>query len=169
MMKNWKMAFAAAAVAVAFSASDAAAQVRLSVAGGPSFPTGGDHHLETGFHVQLAGELGMRLLPFGVRLDGAFNRFNEDHGHFDVMSGTANAVINLPMTGLTPYIIAGGGLYAWEDEAHGGERTTSFGVNAGVGARLSLPGLGVFVEARVHNPFGDDALRFIPLSFGVRF
>jgi hypothetical protein len=168
-MNNLKMAVVAAAVAVAFSASDAAAQVRLSVAGGPSFATGSEQHLDTGFHVQLAGELSMPMLPFGLRLDGAFNRFTEDHGNYDVLSGTANALISLPMTGLTPYLIAGAGVYASEDHAHNEERTTNFGVNAGVGARLGLPGLGVFVEARVHNPFGDHALRFVPLSFGVRF
>jgi hypothetical protein len=168
MMRQWKMAVAVAAVAVAFSAGDAAAQMRLSVAGGPSFPTGDDQHLDMGFHVQVAGELGMPMLPFGLRLDGMFNRFGEDHGNYDVLSGTANAIFNIPMAGLSPYLIGGVGIYSAEDQAHGDERETNFGINAGVGVRLGLPGLGVFVEARVHNPLGD-ALRFIPLSFGVRF
>jgi hypothetical protein len=168
-MRQWKMTVAVAALAMAFTAADSAAQVRLSLAGGPSFPTGGDHHLDMGFHVQLAGELSAPALPFGLRLDGAFNRFGEDHGNFDVFSGTANALFNLPMTGLTPYLIAGAGLYSSVDQAHDNERVNNFGVNAGVGVNLGLPGLGVFVEARVHNPFGDEALRFVPLSFGVRF
>jgi hypothetical protein len=167
-MRQWKTMAAVVALALVVPAA-ASAQVRLSVAGGPSFPTGADHHLEMGFHVQLAGELGMPALPFGVRLDGMFNRFNEDHGHYDVLSGTANAIFNIPLAGFTPYVIGGLGLYAAEDEAHGHERETNFGVNLGVGANLGLPGLGVFVEARVHNPLGGDALRFIPLSFGVRF
>jgi opacity protein-like surface antigen len=168
-MRQWKVAVAAVAVAVAFSAADASAQVRLSVAGGPSFPTGGDHHLETGFNVQLAGELGVPALPFGIRLDGAFNRFTEAHGHKDVLSGTANAILNFPMVGLTPYIIGGPGIYSKKDHAHGHERENKLGINIGAGARLDLPGLGAFVETRLHSPFGDHALRYVPVSFGIRF
>jgi hypothetical protein len=45
-MRNWKITAAAAALALAFTAGDAAAQVRLSIGGGPSFPLGSDHHLD---------------------------------------------------------------------------------------------------------------------------
>jgi hypothetical protein len=169
MIGQWKKSAAMAAVALAFTASAGAAQVTLSLAGGPSFPTGSGHHLDMGYHVQVGGELGLPLLPVGVRIDGMFNRFGEDHGNYDVLSGTANAILNIPMLLFTPYIIGGVGMYSTKDDAHGGERETNAGINIGAGARLGLPGLGVFVEARVHNPFGDDALRFVPLSFGVRF
>ncbi|HSJ24545.1 MAG TPA: outer membrane beta-barrel protein [Longimicrobiales bacterium] len=168
MKRQWTMAVAVMAAAVAFSAADAQAQVRISAAGGPSFPTG-ENHLDMGFHVQLAGELGVPMLPFGFRVDGMFNRFSEDHGNYDVLSGTANAIFNIPMVGLTPYIIGGVGVYSAEDHAHDEERETNLGVNIGAGARLPLPGLGVFVEARYHAPFGDHALRFVPVSFGIRF
>jgi hypothetical protein len=168
-MKTLKISVAAAALALVVTAGSADAQVSFSLAGGPSFPTGDDHHLDMGYHAQIGAELGLPLMPFSVRLDGAFNRFTEDHGNYDVLSGSANAILRIPMVGLTPYLIGGLGVYSAEDEAHEGERETNLGVNLGVGARLGLPGLGVFAEARVHNPFGDHQLRYVPLSIGVRF
>jgi hypothetical protein len=168
-MNNWKAVIAVAGTLVAITAAEGAAQVNLSVAGGPSFPTGSDQHLDTGFNVQLSAGFSLPLLPFGVRADGAFNRFTEDHGNFDVLSGTLNGLIRLPLPGISPYLIAGGGLYSVKDEAHGDERETNFGVNGGVGVRLPLPGLSVFAEARYHAPFGDEAVRFIPVSLGIRF
>lgn len=168
-MKSLKISVAAAALALVVTAGSADAQVSLSLAGGPSFPTGSDNHLDMGYHAQIGAELGLPLLPFSVRVDGAFNRFSEDHGNYDVLSGTANAILRIPLVGLTPYLIGGLGMYAAEDKAHDEERETNLGVNIGVGARLGLPGLGVFAEARVHNPFGDHQLRYVPLSIGLRF
>lgn len=168
-MNNWKIAVAAAAFVTAFAASDAAAQVSFGIAGGPSFATGGDHHLDTGYHVQLSAGFTPATLPFGVRVDGAFNRFSEDHGNYDVLKGTLNGVLNVPLATVAPYIIGGIGAYSAEDQAHGDERETKLGVNIGGGIRLPLPGLSVFVEARYHHPFGDEAVRFVPVSFGIRF
>jgi hypothetical protein len=155
------------AVVMMFSATDAAAQVRLSIAGGPSFPTG-EHHLDMGFHVQAGADLGLSTLPIGLRLDGAFNRFSEDHGNYDVIHGALNGVINIPMAAATPYIIGGLGLYAAEDKAHDESRQTNLGFNIGAGIRMPLPGLAVFAEARLHNPF-DQEVRFVPVSLGFRF
>jgi hypothetical protein len=167
-MNVWKTAIAIAAVALTASAADAAAQVRLSIAGGPSFPTGSDNHLDTGYHVQVGGDLSLPLLPFGLRLDGAFNRFTEDHGNYDVLHGTASGVFSIPLVLFTPYIIGGIGMYSAEDAAHGGDRETNLGANIGAGVRLPLPGLSVFAEARLHAPF-EGGQRFIPVSLGFRF
>jgi hypothetical protein len=158
------------AVAMAVSAADADAQVRFSIAGGPSFPTGDEQHLDMGFHVQAGADFGMPLLPFGLRLDGAFNRFKDslDDGNYDVVHGAANAVLNIPLVVATPYLIGGLGVYAAEDKAHGEERVTNLGFNVGAGIRLPLPGLSVFAEARLHNPF-DQEVRFVPISLGFRF
>jgi hypothetical protein len=168
MNMNWKTVVAVIALGMAFSATDAAAQVRLSVAGGLSFPTG-DHHLDTGYHVQVGADFGLPILPMGLRVDGAFNRFNEDHGHYQVLNGSINGVLNIPLLVATPYLIGGVGLYSAEDEAHGGERETGLGLNGGAGLRLPLPGLSVFAEARLHYPLDDHQLRFVPLSIGIRF
>lgn len=170
MTRYVKATVAVAVAAVAFSAADASAQVRLSVAAGPSLVSGEhaeEHSLDNGFHVMLAGELAPTRLPFGIRLDGVFNRFAEGDEDVDVISGTANALFNLPMEGLTPYLLVGAGIYAIDDH---GERETKFGVNAGVGARFAVGGLGLFAEARLHEVLGmDDSFRVIPISIGIRF
>jgi hypothetical protein len=170
MTRQFKVAAAVAFAAVALSAADASAQVRLSLGAGPSSPMGehaDEHGLESGFHVMLAGELGVPMLPFGVRLDGTFNRFTEDGDNVDVLSGVANALFNIPMVGLSPYVLAGGGLFRIADH---GESETRFGLNAGVGARFGVGGLGVFLEARVQEVLGmGDSFRIVPVSIGIRF
>jgi opacity protein-like surface antigen len=162
------VAVAVAVVLMGVSATDSAAQVRFSVAGGPSFATG-DQHLDTGYHVQLSAGFAALALPVALRVDGAFNRFTEAHGNYDVLSGTLNGILNVPLAVASPYIIGGVGAYSAEDQAHGDERETNLGLNIGGGIRLPLPGLSVFVEARYHHPFGDEAIGFVPLSFGIRF
>jgi opacity protein-like surface antigen len=169
MISIRNVAVAVAVVLMGVSATDASAQVRFSVAGGPSFATGQDHHLDTGYHVQLSAGFAALALPVALRVDGAFNRFSEDHGNYDVLSGTLNGILNVPIAIASPYIIGGVGAYSAEDQAHGDERETNLGLNIGGGIRLPLPGLSVFVEARYHHPFGDEAVRFVPLSFGIRF
>jgi hypothetical protein len=162
------VAVAAAVVLMGVSATDGAAQVRFSVAGGPSFATG-DHPLDTGYHVQLSAGFPALTLPVALRADGAFNRFTENRSNYDVLSGTLNGILNVPLAVASPYIIGGAGVYSIEDKAHGDPRETNLGLNIGGGIRLPLPGLSVFVEARYHHPFGDDATGFVPLSFGIRF
>jgi hypothetical protein len=170
MKSKWTMVAVAAAATLAFSAADASAQVRLSLAAGPSFPGGehaDEHSLENGFHVKLAGELAPTQLPFGIRLDGTFNRFKEDDDNVDVLAGTANALFNLPGAGFAPYFLAGAGVYSIADH---GERETKFGLNAGVGARFAVGGLGLYLEGRLHEVLGmDDSFRVIPVSIGIRF
>jgi hypothetical protein len=167
-MSNWKSVAAVAAVALVAFSTEAAAQVRLSVAGGPSFATNADH-LDTGYHVQVGADMGLPLLPFGIRLDGAYNRFPEEHGNTNVFHGSLAGVFNIPLVLATPYLIGGVGAYASRDEAHGDNRETNLGYNVGAGVRLPLPGLSVFAEARFHAPFEGGELRFVPLSLGFRF
>lgn len=175
-MKHWRSAIAIVAMATAASAADASAQVRLSVAGGPTFPFGdlGDE-VDTGFNVQLGAGLSFPLLPVGVRLEGMLNQFPESahDGNFRVLSGSANAVLDIPMIAATPYLIGGLGVYNsrfTDDDDHDDGSTTNVGANLGAGIRLGLPGLSVFAEARFHNIFVDAGnARFAPLSVGVRF
>jgi hypothetical protein len=175
MSKLWKSAAAVAAVALVASAADASAQVRLSVAGGPTFAVGhlGDD-VNMGFNVLAGAEFGVAAIPFGLRLDGMFNQFPETahpDDSFRVISGSLNGIFALPAVGFSPYVIGGLGVYnsSYTDDDHGGA-TTNLGANIGLGVRLPLPGLGVFAEARFHNLFSDgDQARFIPLSLGFRF
>jgi hypothetical protein len=176
MTRHWKSAIAIAALATAASAADAPAQVRLSVAGGPSFPLSHlSDEVNTGFNVLLGAGLHIPLLPVGVRVDGMLNQFPEaEHdGNFRVLSGSVNAVVDIPLIGATPYLIGGLGLYnssfTDDDEHDHGGSTTNVGANVGAGLRLGLPGLSLFAETRFHNIFSEgEHARFIPLSLGIR-
>ncbi|CAN5895796.1 hypothetical protein BH23GEM9_BH23GEM9_31060 [soil metagenome] len=176
MIRHWKTVIAAVGIVIAGFSTDASAQA-FGIGAGPSFPLSvlGDE-FETGYHVQLSAGLAPASLPVGLRFDGAYNYFPEDDGHFRVISGSANAVLALPMSGLSPYIIGGLGVYnsrgEHDDEVeagHGHESVTNLGGNIGAGIRFALPGLSVFVEARLHNVFSEgEQVRFIPLTLGIQ-
>lgn len=165
---------AVGALGLMFGASEAQAQIGFSIAGGPTFATGdaGDG-LDMGYHARVGAAFSLPMLPIGIQAEGMWNRFDasDDDGHMQNLVGSVNAVINLPTPGITPYLIGGLGYYNTKVETSLGEADTNdFGVNAGAGVRLGLPGLGVFAEARLHNIFGEnDSFRFIPVSVGVRF
>jgi opacity protein-like surface antigen len=178
MTKHWKSVIALVAVATAITAADASAQVRLSASGGPSFPVGDlSDVVDTGFNVNVGAGLGFPLIPVGVRLEGSLNQFPESghDGNFRVISGSANAVLDIPMLAATPYLIGGLGVYNSrftddDDHDHDEGSTTNVGANIGAGVRLGLPFLSVFAEARLHNIFSDDgSARFVPVSLGIRF
>ncbi|HEX6309794.1 MAG TPA: outer membrane beta-barrel protein [Longimicrobiales bacterium] len=174
MKRFVRVVLTVAALGLVFSASDAQAQIALSIGGGPSFATGdaGDG-LDMGYHVKVGAGFSLPMLPIGLQAEGMWNRFDasDDDGHMQNLVGSLNAVINLPTPGITPYIIGGVGYYNTKVETSLGDADANdFGINGGAGVRLGLPGLGVFAEARLHNIFGeDDSFRFIPITLGVRF
>jgi hypothetical protein len=172
-------ALAVAGAMLAAGATEAASQLRFSIAGGPSMPLGslGDE-VDTGYHAQLSAALSVPLLPVGIRVDGMFTQFPEpgEDGNFRVVSGSVNGVFSMPSVGITPYLVGGIGIYNSrftdddDDHDHDTGSTTNVGANVGVGLRIGLPGLAVFGEARLHNLFNEgDAVRFAPVSLGVRF
>jgi hypothetical protein len=176
MTRFVRSAFAVVAVALAFSATEAQAQIGFSLGGGPTFATGdaGDN-LDMGYHAVLSAAFSVPVLPIGLQADGMFTRFNASdvEGHSQILNGSINAVLNIPSVGITPYFIGGVGFYNESGERAGVDvdGSTEVGVNAGAGVRLGLPGIGgVFAEARLHNVFGDpDSFRFVPVTLGIRF
>jgi opacity protein-like surface antigen len=170
MNRYMKSALGLAVAALVFSASEASAQ--FAIAGGPSFAASGElkDDFEMGYHLQASFNLGLPLLPVGFRADGIYNRHPHDvDGHAQIIGGNVNAVLDIPLIGVTPYLIGGVGLYNSKyDDGHDHPSTTDFGANIGAGARIGLPGLGIFVEARLHNLFSEGD-RFVPVSFGFRF
>jgi len=172
MIRSWKSAAAAVALVLAVSAP-ASAQIGFGIAGGPSFGiSNGLDAFDMGYHLQGSASLSLPLLPIGVRIDGLYNRFPSDGGTFQTLAGTVNGILSIPSVGITPYIIGGVGLYNNKVDFENSEDSSSsdFGVNVGAGVRLGLPGLGVYVEGRLHNVFGEgSSLRFAPLSIGLKF
>jgi len=175
--------FAVAAMMMVASAAHAQRPFQVGVAGGVSLPTSSlNDAADLGFN--LAASVGFKpaMLPFGVRVEGAWDQFNFDKnvtsvdGHFRSLSLTGNGVVELPSSSpVKLYGIAGLGLYSINASASvsGGTYSTSsqskFGWNAGAGVRMPLSGFDTFLEARYHYVTNTNGFRFVPITFGVRF
>jgi opacity protein-like surface antigen len=185
--------------ALAQGATAAPRPLTLGASAGLTLPTGdfGDV-TKTGFNVGAHLAFRPATLPFGVRVEGQFNRFAiedneligfEADGNIQIISGTANVVLGVPtdISAIRPYVIGGVGIYNYRSSGRftlGGETEsgtasqTDFGLNGGAGVEFGLGGLAAFVEARYHVIFNapdDDELegientKFIPISFGIKF
>jgi hypothetical protein len=180
------------ALAVALLAAPAAlsAQIHtgLSIAAGLAVPSGDlAKDVNSGYNLAAGLNIGVPLLPAGLRLEGAFNRFegknlpNGTSAHADIISGTANATFGLGL----PYIIGGLGYYSTKVSASNGtmtatsDRANAFGLNGGVGLRFPLGVISTFAEIRYHKMMGGDNANtvnsppansaYIPITFGINF
>ena len=177
----------------ALLAGSASAQVRGVVGLGLSVPVG-DFADDAGPGAQAGGGTalaGVEWLPqgrsFGLRVDGAYNRFctaacDEEGGDLDVryrfLNANLNGMAELPFgaeSNLRPYAMAGVGLYNYRlegDDVPTGldESETDFGLNAGLGVTYTLGRVGLFAVGRFHNVFtSEEDLQYIPVVLGVRF
>jgi opacity protein-like surface antigen len=168
-------------VALAAGAQQAGAQSAFGFnAGvGPTIPIG--EGKSTGFHALVGLGLTPAAFPVGFRVEGLYQQIPEGNDdHHEYMAGILNAVLAVPVTGLSPYIIGGLGFYRHEE--HHGDHThgahTDLGFNVGLGTKLRVAGFGFFVEARYHGLFnGDDEGQgqghrgdsFVPLTVGISF
>lgn len=191
---------AAAIVAASPASAQDAAAVRpftFGVSGGVSLPMGdfGDG-VKTGFNAGAHLAFKPAMLPFGVRVEGQFNRFDikafdddidlDVDGNAQIISGTVNGVFGVPAasSAFRPYVIGGVGVYneRVSGSAFGidvSDSQTKFGLNGGVGIEFGLSGLATFIEARYHLIFDaeDDEetgasgsnTTYIPISFGIKF
>ena len=188
-MKRISLTVAAALAALAFSASTSSAQsskaISLGISGGAAIPVGdfGDLY-STGYNGTVS--LGFRSIgsPLGLRIDGMYNRMDLKNDAIitipgsglvesaSIMGANANLVYSLPGTGISPYLIGGGGVYSTKLHGDGFDTSSDskFGVNGGVGASFPLSGFNTFIEARLHHVFTDgSATQFVPVTFGISF
>lgn len=187
-MKRTSLVLAAAA-AVALFASTSSAQsakaVSIGISAGAAIPVGdfGDFYT-TGYNGTVS--LGLRSVgsPIGLRIDGMYNKLSlKDDAIItipgqgvvesaSIMSANANLVYSLPGTGISPYLIGGGGIYSTKLNGDGfdTDAESKFGVNGGIGASFPLSGFNAFIEARLHHIFTDEsATQFVPVTFGISF
>jgi hypothetical protein len=144
----------------------------ISLAGGLSLPVGnfGDGE-QSGYNGTIGLNFGAPLIPVGARIEGSINGFNHKNnisGDTRLLSGTANAIVGLGM----PYLIGGIGYYnARVKVGNLGEVSqSSAGFNIGAGLTFPLPSLSPFVEVRYHQLTGDnDGVKFVPITFGIKF
>ncbi len=167
-----------------------------ALGGGPSVPLGNlADEARRGYHVQ--GSVGYALdgLPITVRADLFYQLFRNvarDPGlhvslggeWFRQLNGQLSMMYRLPLGSIEPYALAGVG---WGHEWHGdrtfnGTRHGNLIVNSGVGVAFPILGMSGFVEARLANLLGGEALplnppavrdevtfRSLPITFGVMF
>lgn len=143
----------------------------ISLAGGLAVPVSDFGNLEqSGYNATLGLNFGAPLIPVGARIEGSIDGFNHKNnvsGDTRVLSATANATVGLGM----PYLIGGVGYYNVRTKIGALEGTSSSaGLNIGAGLTFPLPSLSPFVEVRYHHLFGDnDGIKFIPITFGIKF
>lgn len=172
-MKKILSVLAVAATAAAVSASGAAAQVGFSVGGGLTIPTGeGSDGVNTGFNAQIGADVAAPAFPVSFRLEGAINQFGleSSSNNVRILSGVANAVLNLALPTLSPYIIGGVGMYNSSVTDVDDSSSTDVGINVGAGLNFPLTGMrGVFIEARYHSIFTENRnTNMIPITLGLR-
>lgn len=174
-------------------ASAEAQDFRGIIGAGLSVPMGafGDEDDGAAKSGGMHGLIGAEWVPagsyFGLRLDGAYQRFcttlcEEAEGDLDVKY----QILHASLTGIgelkadepgafRPYVLVGLGLYNWKlhgDDVPVGfdESETDFGVNAGLGVNVGFGAASVFLEGRFHNVFTEEEdLQYIPITLGVRF
>lgn len=171
-------------VAIALAATlvvapPAVAQTSLSIAAGAALPMGDDaDDLEMGYNATVGLGIKPPLAPIGARIEGMFNSFGFKDPMFDdaatrVLAVTANATLSgvgmpLPMA----YLIAGVGMYntALTGVTSAPDASNDFGFNIGAGLNIPLTGFGTYIEARYHHvPMDGGAMKFVPITFGIKF
>ena len=156
------------------STAEAQRPFTVGLSGGAAIPLSdlSDTH-KVGYNAAAHLGINMPASPVGFRLEGFYNKFaGQDEGVLSradrrIAGGNVNITYAFGGMGMRPYVIGGVGSYNVKDE--GGASRTDFGINAGVGAKFQLSGLGTFVEARLHTVSGDDQLQFVPITFGIEF
>ena len=180
-MKRNVLGVMTAILAITASAPAAQAQnpVSFGIAAGASIPMGdlGDG-VKTGFHGMATLGFTPAMLPFGMRIDGMYNQLSlkdeQGDGNFRILGANVNAILSIPSTLTSPYLIGGVGMYnskvSSDDIDLETDGETDFGINVGIGIKFNLSGFGTFGEIRYHNIFTEgDSRQFLPITFGIMF
>ena len=120
------------------------------------------------------GDLRYFTSLFGIRVDGAYNRFGLKaplNGNVAYTSVTGNLVYKFPSATVSPYAIGGAGwCHTSADTGFGSGSDNNFCWNAGGGISMPLSGFDTFIEAR-YNQIQTQGVstKFIPITFGVMF
>ena len=162
------------AVVTLVVSTTAGAQTSVSIAAGAAVPMMTDAKLNTGYVAIVALTSKPPLAAVGIRLEGLFASFevaegelaNREHRMLGVIANATFARSHLSLR--WPYLIGGLGLYnnrapdALNDN-------NDIGFNAGIGVNLTTA-VTTFFEVRYHHvPSEAGALRFVPITLGVRF
>ncbi len=166
--------------ALAFPSSAGAQRLfRVGVGGGLTIPVADLSDVaQQGYHGQVMLGISIPLFPISMRLDAAYHQLPAGaDGHLRQFSATANARVAGTALPVTPYLIAGIGMYysrftegaVFEDAELGTEARTDFGINVGAGLLFRLGLVQAFVDGRYHHVFDGQALTHAPVTVGIMF
>ena len=182
-MKRFTFAVAVAGIALASLPFGASAQmatvvkpVQFGIAAGAALPTSDLSDIaNTGFNVTGTVAINPQLIPLGIRIDGAYNRFTFKQGvggDVHITSVTGNLLYKIPSEAVSPYLIGGAGWYnvGGTVTGFGSGSDNHFGWNLGGGIMMPLSGFDTFIEARYNQVQGNGgSLKYIPITFGILF
>ena len=115
--------------------------------------------------------------PIGIRLDVGYDRFSlKDNllggsGNVNAWSGLGQITLKIPQVmAVSPYAVAGGGLYRLSGSGSGSSSTTKGGWNAGGGLTFGVGAAKLFLEARyVSVATPGAATKWVPVTLGFQF
>jgi opacity protein-like surface antigen len=98
-------------------------------------------------------------------------------GTNQVVSGLANARMNLMRGPIEPYITAGLGGYNVTTDPTGASSTSSlkFGINGGAGLAVRVSKISLYLEGRIDNVYTDKGaidsktVQLVPVTFGISY
>jgi len=183
------------AAALAFTvvgASSAQAQalrpISFGMSGGAAIPMGKTADAANmGFGLTGLADYKTPTMPVSLRGELSFSRFgmkdlpSDIDGNHRVLAAIVNVVANVGgNSSVSPYIIAGPGVYSLkstmsQDDIDVSFSKTAMGINGGMGLNFHLGALSTFAEARYHYVFskdddkGFDNTQNLPIVFGIRF
>jgi len=169
-----------ALVSLSFEASaqvaHAAKPVQIGIAAGASLPTSDlSDGANTGYNVTGTVGFNPQLIPLGIRVDAAYNRFGLKGGVDGNIAYTAvsgNLVYKFPSATVSPYAIGGAGWCHTSASVTGvgSGNDNNFCWNAGGGISMPLSGFDTFIEARYTQvQSSGTSAKFVPITFGVMF
>jgi hypothetical protein len=130
--------------------------------------------VKTGFNV--TGSVGWHKWnsPIGLRADVGYDRFSFKSGFTgtnpNIWSGLGEVTLKIPQVmAVSPYAVAGGGFYRFNDDGTGSS-TTKGGWNAGGGITFGMGAAKLFLESRyMHVNTPGKATTYYPVILGFSF
>jgi len=111
--------------------------------------------------------------PLGLRLDVGYDRFSLKGAseNASILSGVGDITLKIPQVlAVSPYLVAGGGIYRLNSSVPNSESVTKGGWNAGGGLTFGVGMAKLFIEGRYTNVSTEGvATKFIPVILGISF
>lgn len=111
--------------------------------------------------------------PIGLRLDVGYDRFSLKGAseNASILSGVGDVTFKIPQVlAVSPYLVAGGGIYRLNSSVPNSESATKGGWNAGGGLTFGVGMAKLFVEGRYTSVSTELVkTKFVPVILGISF